>query len=129
MRPLAPLRRPSVEIETVPARFSILLPRPLSIGLAALMLLAVGAALRIGVPIYRKMVAIRAIEAVGGDVYWRRGAPDWVRARIPYKGRDATCDVVVVAPMPSARRRPRPRLAVPFAGMVISIVRAIGPGP
>lgn len=48
---------------------------------------------------YWKGVAIHEIHAVGGQTSSRRGAPDWIRERIPYKWRDCTCDPVTVAQM------------------------------
>jgi len=59
-------------------RFAIQMPRPLSIGVAAgVMVVALG--LHIGLPIYRQQVAIRDIERLGGEVTTNPGGPKWLR--------------------------------------------------
>src|SRR5258708_823101 len=63
-------------------RFSIRLPRPLWIGLAAVVLVVVAVGLRTGVPIYRQQVALREIERLGGRAYTEKGGPDWLRRLI-----------------------------------------------
>src|SRR5262245_13184589 len=59
---------------------SIRMPRPLWLGLATAVVIAVGVALRIGVPIYHQQTAIREIEQLGGKVKTLPGGPDWLRA-------------------------------------------------
>ena len=51
-------------------RFSIRLPRPLWIGLAAIVLVVVAVGLRVGVPIYRQQVAL-----------WEDCAEGWIDIR------------------------------------------------
>ncbi len=62
-----------------PRRFSICLPRPLWIGVAALALLLVAAGLRLGVPVYRQQAAIAKIEILGGQVERHPFGPSWLR--------------------------------------------------
>src|SRR5262245_39738563 len=66
-------------VSSEPRCFSIRLPRPLWIGLAAIVLVVVAVGLRIGTPIYRQQVAIREIERLNGRVDLRRQAPKWLR--------------------------------------------------
>ena len=63
-------------------RFSIRLPRPLWIGLAAAVLVVLGVGVQIGVPIYRQQVVIREIEQVGGIALTFPRGPEWVRDRV-----------------------------------------------
>src|SRR5258708_32887213 len=64
------------------SRLSIRPPRPLWIALATVVLVVVGAGLRIGLPIYRQQVAIREIERVGGRVEMQAGGPEWLRGHL-----------------------------------------------
>lgn len=63
-------------------RYSIPLPRPFWIGLAAAVLLVAAVALRIGAPIYQEQAAIREIERLGGTVFVEKGGPVWLRNRL-----------------------------------------------
>ena len=65
----------------VPRRFSICLPRPLSIGVAAVMLVIAGLAL-IAFRCYLQGNAIHEIKAVGGSVEMRPRWPEWLRERL-----------------------------------------------
>src|SRR5262249_61895470 len=60
-------------------RRSIRLPRPLWIGMGAIVLVLTTIALRVGVPIYRQQVAIREIERLGGWVVTEERGPNWLR--------------------------------------------------
>jgi hypothetical protein len=80
--------------EAVPSersRFSIWTPRPLWIGLAAVVLLGMGAGLRVGLPIYWRQVAICDIErlggsaSIGGRVHVRLRPGPWLRNRLGSK--------------------------------------------
>jgi hypothetical protein len=73
---------------TDPRRFSMRLSRPLCIGLASGVLIVIAVGLHIGMPVYRKQVAIREIERVGGFVSGPLGGPDWLRRLI---GDDCMC--------------------------------------
>jgi hypothetical protein len=64
------------------SRFSIRLPRPLWIGLAAIVVIATGAGLRIGLPIYRQQIAMREIERLGGKILTIPVGPEWLRNRV-----------------------------------------------
>jgi len=65
-----------------PRRFSISLPRPLWIGVAAIVLLVVACGLHFGVPIYRQELAVCEIERLGGFVETyplpRKPLPTWM---------------------------------------------------
>jgi hypothetical protein len=61
------------------------LPRPLWIGMTAVVLIVGTVSLRVGVPIYRQQVAIREIERVGGLVELCAGRPMWLRQRVGVK--------------------------------------------
>ncbi len=65
-------------INSQPRRVSIL-PRPLWIGVATVVLIVVGVGLRIGLPIYRHQAAIRQLQRMGGVVITERGGPAWLR--------------------------------------------------
>jgi hypothetical protein len=66
-----------------PRHVAIRLPRPLWIGVAAAVVIVVAVGLRIGVPIYRKRVAIREIERIGWIVVNRPPTlPAWIRSWI-----------------------------------------------
>jgi Leucine-rich repeat (LRR) protein len=77
---IAPQSETAMIVE--PLRFSIWLPRPLSIGLAAAALLVSVLALKFGLPIYHQQVAIRYIKAAGGYYEMRSGRPQWLRQRL-----------------------------------------------
>jgi hypothetical protein len=62
-----------------PRRFWVRLPRPLWIGLTAIVLFFIGFGLRIGVPIYRQQEAIRELEGIDGRCHIEPGGPDWLR--------------------------------------------------
>jgi hypothetical protein len=100
-------------------RLAICLPRPLWIGLAALVLVLVGGGLRIGVPIWQQQAAIREIERLGGWVGTEDGGPDWLRRVV---GRDwmKPFDTVTSADLSDSRLAPRdlhPGLAAPIFNM------------
>ena len=59
--------------------FSIRLPRPLWIGLAAAVVVFVAVGLRIGLPIYRQSVAARKVEQLGGWAVTRPAVPAWLQ--------------------------------------------------
>lgn len=61
-----------------PGRFSIRLPRPLWIGLAAIVLTVAAVGLGVGIPIYRQQVAVREIEELGGWVFTAPRTPEWL---------------------------------------------------
>ncbi len=67
-------------------RFSIPLPRPLWIGVAAVVLVVVAVGLRIAVPIYRQQVAIREITRLRGKVRQVAWGPEWLRKRVTDAG-------------------------------------------
>src|SRR5690242_11293003 len=62
-----------------PSRPPRWIPMSLRMFVVILALLCVGSSLSIGVPAYRKHVAIRDVEILGGRVRTRRGGPDWLR--------------------------------------------------
>ncbi len=63
-------------------RFSIRLPRPLWIGLAALGLIVAAVVLQFGLPICRQQVAIAEIKRLGGQVEIPETAPGWLRRQL-----------------------------------------------
>ncbi len=65
-----------------PWPFSIRMPRPLWFGVAAIVVIATGAGLRIGLPIYRQQMAIREVEHLGGKVGTIHGGPEWLRGLV-----------------------------------------------
>jgi hypothetical protein len=62
-----------------PRRFSIPLPRPLWIGLAAVALVGVAIGLQVGLPIYRQNLAVQEIERLGGKIGSFQPGPEWLR--------------------------------------------------
>lgn len=63
-----------------PRRFSIRLPRPLWIGVAAVIAILAAVALQTGLPIWRRHTAIRTIEQAGGRVETIvQGGPELLR--------------------------------------------------
>src|SRR6266478_2521471 len=62
-----------------PRRFSIRLPRPLWIGVAAVVLSAVEVGVQFGLPIYRQQAAMREFKRIGGHVITRHVGPEWLR--------------------------------------------------
>jgi hypothetical protein len=61
-----------------PRRFPIRLPRPLWIGLAAILLIMVATGLRFGVSGYQRRVAVGEIERFNGSIdYLNRRGPEW----------------------------------------------------
>src|SRR5262245_16369971 len=87
---------PARPLPPEPRRFSIRLPRPLWIGLAAVMLIVVGAGLQVGLPIWRQHAAIREIERVGGLVEMRPGGPEWLRGHLSDDLQNLFDEVVVI---------------------------------
>src|SRR5262245_27723250 len=77
-----------------PHRLSLRLPRPLSIGLVAAVLVAVGVGLSIDVPAYRQRVAIQGIRDLGGSVVTLSRGPKWLRHFIGSE-RNEILDVVI----------------------------------
>jgi hypothetical protein len=65
-----------------PRRFSIRLPRPLWIGLAAAVFAVVATAIQVVVPVWRQQVAIREIERLGGRITIEHGGPEWLRQKL-----------------------------------------------
>jgi hypothetical protein len=65
-------------ISVDPRRVSIPLPRPLWIGLVAVVLAVVATGLQFGLPIYRQQAAIREIERAGGRVHVVPRGPAWL---------------------------------------------------
>jgi hypothetical protein len=65
-----------------PRRFSIRMPRPLWIGLAAGILIVLAVGLQIGLPIWRHRAASRLITELGGVVAIQEGGPALLRRRI-----------------------------------------------
>jgi len=63
-------------------RMSIRLPRPLWIGVAAVLLVVAAVGLRIGIPAYRQAILIREIKQSGGDVLTNPQLPYWLRHRL-----------------------------------------------
>src|SRR6266853_1189689 len=64
-------------------RFSIRLPRPLWIGVAAGGLIVMLLWLHLGVPIYRQQVAIQEIRHLGGTIMRKSPrVPEWFRAQL-----------------------------------------------
>lgn len=63
-------------------RLSIRLPRPLWIGVAAVVLIVTGVGLQIGIPAYQRHVAIGEVERAGGTVRTRPRVPAWLRAGV-----------------------------------------------
>jgi hypothetical protein len=62
--------------------FPIAVPRPHSIGLAAIIVLVVAIGLQTAVPMYQQHAAIRAIEKKGGSVDITVRGPEWLRRHI-----------------------------------------------
>ena len=72
-----------------PRRFSIRSLRPLWIAVAIVVLILAVVWLNLGVPIYRRQVAIREIERLHGGVTRMPGTPQWLKSRVGDK-----CDMV-----------------------------------
>src|SRR5262245_58288931 len=66
-----------------PGQISIRLPRPVWFGVATVVLIIVGAALHVGIPMYNQRVAIQEIERLGGKFTAAPRGPAWLRERIP----------------------------------------------
>ena len=60
-------------------RFSLRLPRPLWIGLAAVLVVVVDVGMRTGLPIYRQSAAARKVEQLGGWAVTRPAGPAWLQ--------------------------------------------------
>jgi len=60
-----------------PRRFSIRLPRPLWIGVAAVVMAMLVIGLKIGLPIYREQTALREIQRLGGSIVMHPRGPAW----------------------------------------------------
>src|SRR5262249_46373214 len=82
-------------VSSEPRRFSIWLPRPLWIGLAAVVLVIVAAGLGIGVPILRQQVVIQEIHFLGGWSEVRYAGPQWLQELLGYE-RTRILDVITV---------------------------------
>jgi hypothetical protein len=64
-------------------RISICRPSPLWIAYVVVVVVAVAAGLRIGIPIYRQKAALHQIERLGGSVLeTQRGGPKWLRDHV-----------------------------------------------
>jgi Leucine-rich repeat (LRR) protein len=60
----------------------IRLPRPLWIGVAAVVLTVAAVGVQIALPAYRKKVAIREIRRAGGMILFEERGPKWLRKRV-----------------------------------------------
>jgi len=100
-------------------RFRVRVPRPLWIGVIAVILLAGSLLLTTGLRVHRRMTAIRAIESGGGAVGTVRRRPDWPRWLFAYptykafevvefvnweNGTISDGDVAMLLELPSLRR-------------------------
>jgi Leucine-rich repeat (LRR) protein len=65
-----------------PRRMALSLPRPLWLGLAAVVMAVTVLVLQVGVPIYREQVARSDLERAGGVISTRQGGPEWLRRQI-----------------------------------------------
>jgi Leucine-rich repeat (LRR) protein len=77
-----------------PRRFSIRLPRPLWIGLAAGVLIVAAIGLHFGLKFYRERAAIREIERLKGTAIRAEERPDWLRGLVGNDATDLSEDVV-----------------------------------
>jgi hypothetical protein len=80
-----------------PRRFSVRLPRPLWIGIAALVMIGSAVALQFGLPVYRQQTAIHEIERLGGQIKSRPRGPRWLRDRLGYDNAELLNVVFFVA--------------------------------
>src|SRR5262249_45735470 len=76
-------------------RFSIRLPRPLWLGVAALVLIVAAFGISFGVPIYRQQVARGAIGRLRGGLEDKNHGPQWLRKWLGYD-RTRAFDVINV---------------------------------
>jgi hypothetical protein len=58
-------------------------PRPLTLFLLTVVLVLLGLALRIGLPIYKQQIAIREVRRLGGDVSTSVYGPAWLVSHLP----------------------------------------------
>ncbi len=79
-----------------PTGFSFRLPRPLWMGLTAVILLIAAVGLNFGLPIYRQHAAVQEAQLFGGGIEIRPSRPTWVSQMTPKKYRNLFDDVVVV---------------------------------
>jgi hypothetical protein len=63
-------------------KISIRLPRPVSIGVATGVLVVVTVAVRFGLPIYWRQLALNEIQRLHGSTQTTRGGPSWLRKLI-----------------------------------------------
>ncbi|MFN0056482.1 MAG: hypothetical protein ACKV0T_30410 [Planctomycetales bacterium] len=82
--------------ESETRRFSIHLPRPLWLCLGTFVVVIVAGGIRFGMPVYRRQVAIREIERVGGIVATRNVGPVWLRSVVGEEWMQRFDDVVEV---------------------------------
>ena len=87
---------PADHITLDPRRFSIRLPRPLWIGVAAVVLVVVAIGLQFGLPIYKQQSAIREIRRLNGGVEMRPRGPEWLRNRVGGERMKPFDDVILV---------------------------------
>jgi hypothetical protein len=66
-------------------RFSVRIPRPLWLGVAAVVLIVVAAGLSFGLPIYRQHAAIREIGRLGGSGEVHYKGPQWLQRLLGYQ--------------------------------------------
>jgi hypothetical protein len=66
--------------------FVIRLPRPLWIGVTAMVLIVVSMGVGFVIPIWRQQVAIREIRRLGGRIEINNGGPQWLRKRVTDAG-------------------------------------------
>lgn len=77
-------------------RFSIRLPRPLWVGLVAVVMIVAYAGLRIGTPIYRQELAIQHLNQAGAYMLTNERGPAWLRRWIGRKRMRGYNEVVSV---------------------------------
>jgi hypothetical protein len=79
-----------------PLRFSMRLPGPLWIGLAAVVLIVMAIGLQFGLPIYRQQKAIQEIKRLRGEVEVTKRLPVWLKTMFGEERMDRLEDVVAV---------------------------------
>ena len=81
---------------SVPRRFQVRWPRPLWIGVAALVMIVVSVGMSVGLPVYRRNAALHEIHRLHGSCEVKYNGPRWLQRWLGYERSQTFSGISVV---------------------------------